>query len=121
MDFVPCEGDVDVWRRPHEKEDGAKYYEYIFANEIRTLKGELVKSLGECLIANYLFEQGVEYEYERADHLAQEIHGQRANGRRRAKRPERPWRVLRSWHDDQPGKTGGCGKTAVRATGRRAH
>ena len=40
------------------------YFEYIRANEIRTLKGEPVKGFGECLIANYLSEKGVEYKYE---------------------------------------------------------
>lgn len=40
------------------------YFDYILANDIRTLKGEKVKSLGECLIANYLLRQGVEYQYE---------------------------------------------------------
>ena len=33
--------------------------------KIPTLKGDSVKSLEECLIANYLFVNGVEYEYER--------------------------------------------------------
>ena len=40
------------------------YFEYIFANEIRTLKGEMVKGLGECLVANHLFKLGVAYQYE---------------------------------------------------------
>ena len=40
------------------------YFDYILANDIRTLKGEKVKSLGECLIANYLLRQGIEYQYE---------------------------------------------------------
>ncbi|WP_052750118.1 UvrD-helicase domain-containing protein [Arsukibacterium sp. MJ3] len=41
-----------------------EYFDYILANDIRTLKGEKVKSLGECLIANYLLRQGIEYRYE---------------------------------------------------------
>ncbi|MEE9339101.1 MAG: helicase IV, partial [Methylococcaceae bacterium] len=41
-----------------------KYNEYILENEIRTLQGELVKSFEECEIANFLFRQGVTYEYE---------------------------------------------------------
>ena len=41
-----------------------EYLDYIIANDIRTLKGEKVKSLGECLIANYLLRQGIEYQYE---------------------------------------------------------
>ena len=40
------------------------YFEYIFANEIRTLKGEMVKGLGELWIANHLFKLGVAYKYE---------------------------------------------------------
>jgi DNA helicase-4 len=51
---------------PFEFESEGEYFEYILANEIRTLKGEVVKSLGECLVANYLFKQGVAYQYEPA-------------------------------------------------------
>ena len=47
------------------KSQGA-YFEYIRANEIRTLKGEEVKSFEECLIANWLFAMGIEYKYEPA-------------------------------------------------------
>ncbi len=49
---------------PFDFKTEGEYFEYIKANEIRTLKGELVKSYGECLIANHLFRLGVEYEYE---------------------------------------------------------
>ena len=49
---------------PFDFKTEGEYYEYIKANEIRTLKGELVKSYGECLIANCLFNLGVEYKYE---------------------------------------------------------
>ena len=45
-------------------ETEGEYFEYIFANEIRTLKGEMVKGLGECWVANRLFMLGVAYEYE---------------------------------------------------------
>ncbi len=41
-----------------------EYFEHISANEIRTLKGELVKGLGELWIANHLFMLGVAYQYE---------------------------------------------------------
>lgn len=41
-----------------------EYIEYLRANEIRTLKGEEVKSFEECLIANWLFMRGIEYRYE---------------------------------------------------------
>ena len=43
-----------------------EYFDYILANDIRSLKSERVKSLGECLIANYLLRQGIEYQYEAA-------------------------------------------------------
>ena len=43
----------------------ASTFEYIQANEIRTLQGEMVKGLGECWIANRLFMLGVTYQYER--------------------------------------------------------
>lgn len=42
----------------------ADYVQYIHEHEVRTLKGELVKSLEECEIANYLAQQGIVYEYE---------------------------------------------------------
>ena len=47
-----------------EFETEGEYLEYIKANEIRTLKGEKVKGLGECWIANRLFMLGVAYQYE---------------------------------------------------------
>lgn len=43
----------------------AEYLEYVRTNELRTLKGEAVKSFEEVFIANYLAIQGVCYEYER--------------------------------------------------------
>lgn len=49
---------------PFDFKTKGEYFEYIRANEIRTLKGEKVKSLGECLIANHLFSLSVEYQYE---------------------------------------------------------
>lgn len=51
---------------PFDFESEGEYFDYILANDIRTLKGEAVKSLGECLVANYLFKQGIEYLYEPA-------------------------------------------------------
>ncbi len=51
---------------PFDFETEGEYFDYILANDIRTLKGEAVKSLGECLVANYLFKKGVEYQYESA-------------------------------------------------------
>ncbi|NOR69902.1 MAG: AAA family ATPase [Methylomarinum sp.] len=41
-----------------------EYNEYLLENEIRTFQGELVKSFEECEIANFLFRQGISYEYE---------------------------------------------------------
>lgn len=49
---------------PFDFDSEGAYFDYILANDIRTLKGEAVKSLGECLVANYLFKQGVDYQYE---------------------------------------------------------
>ena len=40
------------------------YNAYILENDIRTLQGELVKSYEECEIANFLYRQGVAYQYE---------------------------------------------------------
>lgn len=41
-----------------------EYNNYILENDIRTLQGELVKSYEECEIANFLYRQGISYEYE---------------------------------------------------------
>jgi len=41
-----------------------EYFDYLQTNQIRTLKGDAVKSFEECLIANYLFKMGIEYQYE---------------------------------------------------------
>ena len=49
---------------PFDFKTKGEYLEYIRANEIWTLKGEKVKSLGECLIANHLFALGIKYQYE---------------------------------------------------------
>lgn len=49
---------------PFDFETKGEYFKYIRANDIRTFKGEKVKGLGECIIANQLFALGVEYQYE---------------------------------------------------------
>lgn len=49
---------------PFEFETLGEYFEYISANEIRSLQGETVKGLGELWIANHLFMLGVAYQYE---------------------------------------------------------
>lgn len=49
---------------PFDFESESEYFNYIQANDIRTFKGEKVKSFGECQIANCLFKLGIEYKYE---------------------------------------------------------
>ena len=49
---------------PFDFDTEGQYFEYILANDMRTLKGESVKSLAECLIANHLLKLGVDYVYE---------------------------------------------------------
>lgn len=49
---------------PFEFDSEGEYFDFIKANNIVTLKGEVVKSLGECLVANQLFKLGVDYVYE---------------------------------------------------------
>ena len=53
------------YRSPHEFKTWGEYYDYIRQYEIRSLKGEQVKSFEECEIANFLYLNGIEYEYER--------------------------------------------------------
>ncbi len=53
------------YHSPHEFKTWGAYYDYIRRYEIRSLKGEQVKSFEECEIANYLYLNGVNYEYER--------------------------------------------------------
>ena len=47
-----------------EFESLGDYYQYLTDNDIRTLKGEQVKSVAELYIANWLFNHGIEYQYE---------------------------------------------------------
>jgi len=49
---------------PFEFNSEGAYFDFLTANDIRTLKGELVKSYGECLVANHLFRLGIAYIYE---------------------------------------------------------
>jgi DNA helicase-4 len=44
----------------------ATYYEFIRNSKYTTLNGENVKSFAEKIIADYLFERGIKYEYEKA-------------------------------------------------------
>ncbi|TXL70850.1 helicase IV [Vineibacter terrae] len=45
-------------------ENWGQYWDYIRANEIRSLNGERVKSFEECEIANFLYLNGIPYKYE---------------------------------------------------------
>ena len=49
----------------HEFRSLGEYYGYIRNQEIRSLQGELVRSFEECTIANFLYLNGIRYEYER--------------------------------------------------------
>ena len=53
------------YRSQHEFKTWGAYWDYIRRYEIRSLKGEKVKSFEECEIANFLYLNGVAYEYER--------------------------------------------------------
>ena len=56
---------VRPYRAEHEFTSQGEYWDYVRSHEIRSLLGELVKSYEECLIANFLYLNGVPYEYER--------------------------------------------------------
>jgi DNA helicase-4 len=53
-----------VEKSAFEFESMGDYLDYLSANDIRSLKGDLVKSFGELYIANWLFSMGIEYQYE---------------------------------------------------------
>ena len=52
------------YRSEHEFDTWGAYWNYIRRNDIRSLKGERVRSYEECEIANFLYFNGVAYEYE---------------------------------------------------------
>ena len=52
------------YRSEHEFRTRGEYWDYIRRNEIRSLKGDKVRSFQECEIANFLYLNGVAYEYE---------------------------------------------------------
>ena len=54
------------YRSKHQCRNWGEYWEYLQRYDIRSLKGEKVKSLEECEIANFLYINGVRYEYEAA-------------------------------------------------------
>ena len=55
--FVP-------YKSEHEFRNWGEYWNYIRQYDIRSLKGDKVKSYEECEIANFLYLNGVTYEYE---------------------------------------------------------
>ena len=52
------------YRNEHDFKTQGEYWHYIRTNEIRSLQGEKVKSFEECIIANFLYVNGITYEYE---------------------------------------------------------
>ena len=53
------------YRSEHEFRSQGEYWSYVRRHEIRSLNGEQVRSYEECEVANFLFLNGVSYEYER--------------------------------------------------------
>lgn len=53
-----------VEKNHFEFESQGEYYQYLTDNGIRTLQGEQVKSFAELYIANWLFNHGIEYQYQ---------------------------------------------------------
>ena len=52
------------YRNEHDFKNMGEYWDYIRRHDIRSLKGDKVKSFEECEIANFLYFNGVPYEYE---------------------------------------------------------
>ena len=52
------------YRSQQEFRNWGEYHDYIRKYDIRSLKGEVVRSFEECEIANFLYLHGVAYEYE---------------------------------------------------------
>ena len=52
------------YRSQHDFGNWGEYHDYIRKFDIRSLKGETVRSVEECEIANFLYLNGVAYEYE---------------------------------------------------------
>lgn len=53
-------------KNPFDFSSLGEYYRYLEDNDIRTFKGEKVKGYSECIIANFFYRMGIEYEYETA-------------------------------------------------------
>ena len=75
-DLISSRGTADVFKRwfrdafapyksQHEFKTYGDYWAYIRKQEIRSLAGEQVRSFEECEIANFLYLNGIAYEYER--------------------------------------------------------
>ena len=52
------------YKSEHEFRNWGEYHDYIRKFDIRSLKGETVRSFEECEIANFLYIHGVAYQYE---------------------------------------------------------
>ncbi len=58
-------GHFAPYRSEFEFRTQGEYWAYLRDNEVRSLQGEKLKSFEECEIANFLYLNGVPYEYER--------------------------------------------------------
>ena len=58
------EGQFAPYRNEQDFRSWGEYWDYLRQYDIRSLKGEKVKSFEECEIANFLYLNGVSYEYE---------------------------------------------------------
>ncbi|MDE0100836.1 MAG: UvrD-helicase domain-containing protein [Bryobacterales bacterium] len=58
------QGQFAPYRNEQECRNWGEYWDYIRRYDIRSLRGEKVKSYEECEIANFLYLNGVPYEYE---------------------------------------------------------
>lgn len=54
------------YRSEHEFQNMGEYWDYVRQHDIRSLKGDKVKSYQECEIANFLYLNSIPYEYEAA-------------------------------------------------------
>ena len=58
------QGEFAPYASEHEFKNWGEYWDYIRKFDIRSLQGESVRSFEECEIANFLYLNGVEYQYE---------------------------------------------------------
>jgi len=58
------QGEFAPYKSEHDFKCWGEYYDYIRKFGIRSLKGEAVRSFEECEIANFLYLNGIEYQYE---------------------------------------------------------